>query len=241
MQPNADVHDVKDFVWTKVAYTHGMKTPHNELSSEADNRLLQKAFFDGMWNLPLLDLLDIIGLERLLNYPHMPDFSDLMNQEKDSYQAENASFKKIFITELGYILKRCEADFNDMFLYLFKKEFGNSPQKDEVSSVKAGSKFGNIIYIAFKHGKVGTKLPTFELEAGIHAQLIFDRARRYKKNDIHDISHAIAAIPYCDCFLTEKNLREFVIRKNLGYDKKYNCIVVSSVKDAVAMIDNIYV
>jgi hypothetical protein len=238
MLPSTCLHDVKDFVWTKVAYTHGMQVPHNNILSEAENRLIQKAFLDQMWSISLLDLIEVIGLQRLLNYPHTPDLSGLLNQEKDAYLVEYATFRTVFLTELAYILQREETTFDKMVLYLFEKEYGHAPRQEEVSSASAGYKFRNLIHAAFKQEKVGKKLPTFEIEAGIHAQLIYDRTRKYKPNDVHDISHAISALPYCDYFFTEKNLRELVIKKNLGYDKKYDCAVVSSVRNAISVIED---
>jgi hypothetical protein len=236
MLPSTCLHDVKDFVWTKVAYTHGMQVPHNKKISDAENRLFQKDFLDHMWSISLVDLVERIGIKRLLNYPHTPDFSGLMNQEKDAYLAEGATFRKVFLTELAYILQREKTTFDEMFTYLFIKEYRHAPQQAEVASSSAGSRFGTLIYEAFKQGKVSKKLPTFEIEAGIHAQLIYDKTRKYKPNDLHDISHAISALPYCDYFFTEKNLRDLVIKNNLGYDKKYDCTVVSSVKNAVSAI-----
>jgi hypothetical protein len=236
MLANKCLYDVQDFVWTKVSYVHGMQTPYNKAFSAADNCLIQKAFLDQMWSIPLSDLIEIIGLERLLDYPHAPDISGLLNQEKNAYLMEKATFKKIFFTELAYILKREESMFNEMLIYLFKKEFGHPPLPEEISSLCAGCKLANRIYEAFKQEKVANRLPTIEIEAGIHAQLIHDKTRKYKPNDLHDLGHAIAALPYCDFFFTEKNLRELVIRNNLKYDKKYDCAVVSSAKNAVFAI-----
>ncbi len=238
-KPKERLYNHHDLVWTKLAYTSGMQIPHNDIFSEAENRLVQKAFLDQMWSLPLQEMINLIGLDRLLTYPHMPDFSHLMNEEKDSYHAEKADFKKIFLTELGFLLRREEARFESMFTYLFEKEHGYPPQPEEVRATNPGRSFANVVYNVFKLQKAGKNLPTIEIEAGIHAQLIHDKTRRYKANDIHDINHAIAALPYCDFFFTEKNLREFVVRKNLAYDTKYNCIVVSSLTDAVSEMSRI--
>jgi len=238
-KPIERLYNRHDLVWTKLAYTSGMQIPHNDIFSEAENRLVQKAFIDQMWSLPLQEMINLIGLDRLLTFPHMPDFSQLMNEEKDSYNAEKADFKKIFLTELGFLLRREESRFGSMFTYLFEKEHGYTPPPEEIQATNPGRLFANVIYNAFKLQKAGKNLPTIEIEAGIHAQLIYDKTRRYKANDIHDINHAIAALPYCDYFFTEKNLREFIVRKNLAYDAKYNCTVVSSIIDAVSEIHQI--
>lgn len=238
-EPKERLYNRHDLVWTKLAYTCGMRIPHNDTFSEAENRLVQKAFIDQMWSLPLQEMINLIGLDRLFTFPHMPDFSHLMNEEKDSYHAEKADFKKIFLTELGFLLCREEARFESMFTYLFEKEKGYAPHPEEVRASNSGKMFANIIYNTIKLQKAGNNLSTIEIEAGLHAQLIYDKTRRYKANDAYDINHAIAALPYCDYFFTEKNLRQFIVRKNLAYDSKYNCTVVSSIIDAVSEIHQI--
>lgn len=235
-QPKEKLYFLHDLVWTKLAYTHGMQIPHNGLLSDAENLLIQKSFIDQMWSLSLLDMFNLVGFDRLLTFPHIPDLSCLLNEEKDNYNAENADFKSIFLTELGFVLRNDEARFESMFTYLYEKEHGYAPQPEEVQATNPGRLFANSVYNVFRQQKAGNNLPTIEIEAGIHAQLIYDRTRRYKANDIYDINHAIAAIPYCDYFFTEKNLREFIIRKNLAFDSKFNCIVVASVIDAVSEI-----
>jgi hypothetical protein len=239
--PKERLHDINDIVWIKLAYTGGMQIPHNKNLTDADNRLIQKSFIDQMWNLSLIDMINVIGFENLSNYPHMPDVTRLMNEIKHDYNIDNSDFRKIFLEELAFILQRYEADFDNMFAYLFEKEYGYAPQQDEINVCHSGRRFGNIIYNAFKLHKAGSRLPTFDIEAGIHAQLIFDKTRKYKANDLHDINHAIAALPYCDCFFTEKNLKEFIVRKNLAYDSKYRCTVACSINEALFLIKQMVV
>ena len=53
--------------------------------------------------------------------------------------------------------------------------------------------------------------------------------REVEPNDIADINHLAGAIPYCDIVVTEKAFGSLC--QQLGLDKKYDCIVLRSLKD----------
>lgn len=52
-------------------------------------------------------------------------------------------------------------------------------------------------------------------------------------NDWFDSSHAAAALPYCDVFLTEKNLAH-KLPQMLKADLQYGCQVIGSFEEAMA-------
>jgi len=227
------VFSLKEFVWIKLAYTQGVRTPFSELLSPEQNKLIQKSFLDYMWSLSMSDLCLKIGLDGLKKYPHMPDFSNILNQEKDNYHGKNLSFKEMFLSEIAFIIDFKKNYFKDLFTYFYVEHFGKEPTPSEVARSDVGQKFAKLIYHSFRLGGINNKLPTFDIEAGINAQIIYDIKRKFKHNDIHDINHAVAALPYCDIFLTEKNLKSFITQKNLSYDKKYKCTVISEIDDAI--------
>ncbi len=227
------VHSIDEFVWVKLAYTHGIQNPYFENLSEEQNNVMQKSFLDQMWAISLVDIYNIVGIDWFKKYPHSPDFSDILNKEKENYQREGLPFKQIFLSEIAFIIDFKKDYFKDVFTYLYKQHFNKDPDPDEVAKSNGGQMFANLIYHAFKLGKIRNQLPTFDIEAGINAQIIHDSKRRYKENDFYDVNHAIAALPYCDMFFTEKNLKAFLTRKNLSYANKYNCVVVSEIDDAI--------
>jgi hypothetical protein len=233
------IHPIDEFVWVKLAYTHGVQTPYLRNLSLKQNNLIQKSFLDQMWSMSLTDIYNTVGIDSFKKYPHAPNFSHILNKEKENYHREALSFKQIYLSEIAFIIDFKKDYFKEMFIYLYKKHFSKDPDPDEVAKIDAGQMFANLIYRGFRLGKIENKLPTFDIEAGINAQIIYDLKRQYKANDIHDINHAVAALPYCDMFFTEKNLRTFVTRKNLSYATKYNCNVVSEIDDAILELKKI--
>ena len=127
-----------------------------------------------MWQISLLQMITLVGRDKLLAFPHMPDLSELLNKERDNYHDKRADFKSIFLEELRFVLQRKKTTFEDMFAYLFEEEFGHPPDHEDVRSSNPGEAFACLIYNAFKNQKAGKRLPTLEIEAGIHTQLIFD-------------------------------------------------------------------
>ncbi|MCB1717533.1 MAG: hypothetical protein KDK05_20610, partial [Candidatus Competibacteraceae bacterium] len=81
--------------------------------------------------------------------------------------------------------------------------------------------------------RLTTELPSIKIPATIHACIRFDQRRRYKPNDIHDIGHATAALPYFDAFLTEHSLRHLLTREDLALDRLYGCTVISDPSEAI--------
>ncbi len=53
--------------------------------------------------------------------------------------------------------------------------------------------------------------------------------REVKPNDIIDVAHLSGAVPYCDIVVAEKMFAS--ICKRIKLDKKYNCVVINSLKD----------
>lgn len=233
------IYPLNELVWIKLPYIQGVRSPNiNELNPET-NCALQKSFLDHMWSISLVDIYNLVGKKGFEEYPHMPDFSGIINKEKINYHSKKMSFKEMFLSEIALLLDSRKNYFDDLFVYIYAKQFGKNPSDREIADGKAGQKFANLIYHAFRLSRVGNKLPTFDIEAGINAQILYDKKRQYKRNDFYDINHAVAALPYCDMFLTEKNLKSFVTRKNLRYDKKYNCKVLSGIKESICELRKI--
>lgn len=227
------------FVWTKLAYTLGFMRPTSTAFSPEDMLAIQKAFIDQMWSISLKQMIDIIGMEAILNMPQLNNISEKLNEGKMKYAHENRSFKQIFLSEIAGYIDICKPELEDALIYLYEKEAGKRPTKTELNSSKAGQQFANLIYQAFKQNKIETDLPTISIGAGLHASLRLDLKRQFKKNDMHDFGHAQTALPYFDYFFTEHSLRDLVKRKNIAFDQKFNCEVVSHLQEAFDCIDKI--
>jgi hypothetical protein len=87
----------------------------------------------------------------------------------------------------------------------------------------------------FKHRTLGQLLPGLSIMTELYALYETDRDTRkpLTSNDWFDSSHAAAALPYCDVFLTERNLAH-KLRQLLKIDAQYGCQVIGSLEEALA-------
>ncbi len=227
------------FVWSKVGYILGVTHPTKTPFSSEDELVIQKVFFDHMWKMPLNEIFKTMGMKRILEMPKFMDVTQKLNIGKIQYATENKSFKQLFVSEFAGAMESLEPMFEDALVYLFEKEKGYKPSQEEVKACKSGKQFTNLTYNIFKRNKLKNYLPAVVIGSGLHASVRHDIQRKYKPNDLMDFRHASAALPYFDCFFTERNLKDLISRKNIGFDKKYHCNVLSDPKQAVECVTKI--
>ena len=68
-------------------------------------------------------------------------------------------------------------------------------------------------------------LPCMAIPAGLYAARCCAK-RQPQQGDGLDFIHASQALPYCDYFLTEKQMGTVLTQGPLNYDKHYNCKVL---------------
>jgi len=231
------VHRLDELVWTKVGYVLGFSTPTLDELSPDLNRAMQKAFLDQMWSITLTDMLDILG-SNAESVPRFKDISELQNRGKSENLSDYRSFKQLFLIELAGVIEDHKSTFSDLMQYLYELEHGEQSTHDDAIG-KSGDGLGNLIYQGFQKNKIKHELPWFRIMAGLHAAVRWDAKRRYKRNDLHDFNHAVAALPYCDFFLTEKSLRHLVNDKNLRFASFFRCQTFSDVSDALSALSKI--
>lgn len=80
------------------------------------------------------------------------------------------------------------------------------------------------------------RLPSLEIEAALHASNRWDRQRRLDAHDLLDFRHASSALAYCNAFFTEKPLRSMIEQKHIALDRRFHCLVRSTVDEAAKYI-----
>ena len=64
----------------------------------------------------------------------------------------------------------------------------------------------------------------------------WDKQRKFKPNDYYDFEHAVAALSYCDAFLTEGPLHDLITRPQISLEAVNECRVFSDVQAAADYI-----
>lgn len=81
---------------------------------------------------------------------------------------------------------------------------------------------------------------TLNIGASCHAAVRWDKNRKIIGNDLFDFHHAVAALGYCNLFLTEGPLRSLLSQNHLKLKENFPCRVVASVQEAIEEIDKIW-
>lgn len=236
--PNA-VLPLQTLAWTKLAYVLGFMAPVSKSYPADVDLVLQKEFVDHMWTVSLGDMLRVMGTAAVGRFPRaFDDTSTSLNEGKFANLHEHNSFKQVFQSEIAGILDVFKPDLADLMRHVYELQFGRPPDVSDGSD-DGGRMFANLIYHAFRLNKLTAELPSLRVSAGLHAALRWDKNRKYKRNDLHDFHHAVAAIPYCDYFLTEHSLRQLLGHNGLRFAELFPCQTISSVADSLASLSQL--
>ncbi|CAH9067344.1 hypothetical protein PSECIP111854_04082 [Pseudoalteromonas sp. CIP111854] len=225
------------FAWTKTSQSLGTRIPCNTAFSKQEELVIQKVFFDQMWCTNLQDICSIIGFQGLKDIPKMPDLSKLLNEDAEQCRDKTSTFKAIFIDEVCLSVEYIADMLTEAMEHIYTKETGKV-RSDEEKKDK-DKLLINVVTNMFRLGKEGDNFPTLKVGAGVHAAIRVDKKRQFQANDYYDFRHAQAAVPYCDYFFTEKNLRHLLKMNSLSYDKEYSCEIVSKQSEALKILTDI--
>jgi len=234
-----DLYPLNSLVWTKICYSIGTHFPYNTAFPPDDELLIQKSFFDQMWNTTLSELCELIGYDVVNNVPRMPDLSHLLNEDAGIEREKNLRFKEVFIDEIYHLARYIEPMLDEAMEYMYTKETGNIISESEKQAAARDKGLVNMVCNIFRLGKEGNNFPTLKVGAGVHAAVIMDKRRRFSPNDHYDFRHAQAALPYCDYFFTEKNLKHLLTLNSMAYDREYDCKIISKQKDVLEALEDI--
>lgn len=232
-QLGSSLYSLQELVWTKVAYNLGFLSPDHSAFPKDVNRLIQKTFFDQMWSMSLMDMVETMSKNGAPPLPPFRGYSERLNAGKFAHMHQNKTFNQMFLSEVAGIVDSYRSDFEDLFVYKFEKHYGYPPNPDEVKRSDAAQTFAKMIFNLFKHSKIQNELPSFRIHAGLHAAVRWDKKQKYQDNDLHDFRHAAAALGYCDCFFTEKRLCHLVTQDLLKYDKLFVCKTLWKLEDVL--------
>ena len=235
----SSLYSLQELVWTKVAYNLGFLSPEHDKFPKDINMLIQKAFFDQMWSMSLMDIVETMSKNGAPRLPPFRGYSERLNVGKFAHMHQNKTFNQMFLSEVAGMVDSYKSEFKELFAYKFEKHFGYPPKPDELERSDSGQIFANMIYNLFKLNKIKQEIPSFRIHAGLHAAVRWDKKQRYQDNDMHDFRHAAAALGYCDYFFTEKRLCHLVTQDLLKYDTLFNCKTLWKLDDVVECLQEL--
>jgi len=188
-------------------------------------------WIDETWNRTMLQQTNDMGISKIRSLPRFPDLSSILNERKIALAGSVNSRKEIYLSELVHILDECRYIIDQL---VNQGRIGFSKTLDRTNLIDdLHEEASEMIYSLCKDNEAVDELPSFHIITTIISAVCWDRARKFKRTDWLDFSHAEAAIPYSDVFMTEKSLKAVLTRSDIAMNHIYRCTIISSVEDAV--------
>ena len=219
---NCELHDLDELVWIKIPFLLGY--PNIDFMTVNS----QKSFLDIIYNQSFTDLFNVIkssGQE--IKAFRFKDDIEALNYNKAVFSHQNNSFRKMFISEIeGYLF-----EYDLFILDAIKLYFSNKENIDF-------NKYRSLIYDSCKSNKSSKELSVFKIFPELMASVRWDTDRKHKDgNDTMDFLHASFALPYCDYFFTERELKTRITQQKL--DKVYDCQTEYNIDNIIEILDSI--
>ncbi|MFK1436711.1 hypothetical protein ACIU0H_24065 [Pseudomonas aeruginosa] len=222
-------------VWSKLSYVLGHTHPYQTGFEPAVELAIQKAFFDRMWHASLSEILQLLGN----SIPPGMGFDALaqsLNAGNIRHADELRSFKQTYAIELAGGLSLVAPIAAEVVARMGEKATGRSMPRHGDEWDAYIREWQGFLMAAFKRDQVKDALPTIHINTCLHAAVRWNKVQRYEANDFHDFHHAVAALAYCDVFLTERGLKAMVTASHVALDARYSCQVAATVRDGLALL-----
>lgn len=229
------VYPLEHLVWTKVPYVLGVQHPVSAAFGEDERLILQKAFFDHLWEVPLSTMVQTIGNGWTLAST-FADIADRVNRDNKVHAPAMKSFAQVYRDEINGVLELAAPIAADVLRDMAEKALGADfrPSADEHGCVT--QQWLGLLRTAVRKPSGRLALRTLHIGALLHAAVRWNRTQKLKANDIFDFHHARAALGYCDALLTDGPMHALLMQKNLALERDLPCRVMSSVTEAAAWV-----
>ena len=225
------VHPLEHLVWTKVSYIQGVQHPVATAFQEDEQLVIQKAFFDHLWEIPLSTMVGTIGSAWPLD-SQFADLADRLNRDNTAHAATMKSFAQVYRDEINGVLELAAPTAADVLHDMAKKALGPSVQPSSGERETTIKHCFGLLRAAVRKPAGKRALRTLHVGAVLHAALRWNRTQKLVANDLFDFHHAAGALGYCDAFLTDGPMHTLIVQRHLGIAHEFPCRVMSSVEEA---------
>ena len=216
----------RDEVWTKPAFILGSPSfPRKGVSAQAHDWASRMAEGE-LWSMSLAQI-----------EAHFPESSETvlgsqvktineLNSRKRENRAQFTTYKQLYRNELVGLLDVFDEEIADVGLLMFAAAGGNMTTVTAEERRESARGWRNAVLIMSDQRGIEQAFPTAHVMTSMYARMDWDTMRQYRVNDSADFWHAASALPYCDAFMTERNLQGLLAQAHLP--EVYGCEVVSS-------------
>jgi len=126
----AQIYPVKSLIWSKLSYVLGIVHPVNMGLQGKEDLVVQKAFFDTMWDYPLVEVIQSLGDAN----PPEKDFDAIatkLNEGSAAHADEIRSFEQVYMHEIEGCLSLYVSKARAILEGMFERATGTQPQSTE--------------------------------------------------------------------------------------------------------------
>lgn len=227
------VHALDTLVWSKLANVLGEQHPVMSAFATQEQLVIQKAFFDHMWSISLLEMMNTIGGSWSSESPY-PEFAERLNKENALHVHQIKSFAQVYKDEVFGALELAVPIACDVLHNMAENTFGHPIAVTADERTRTSKEVHAFLRAIIVKQPVKKALRTLHLCALFHAAVRWNRTQKITANDLYDFHHAEAALSYCDVFLTDRPMHVLLTQRHLGIVKDFSCKVISSHKEAAS-------
>lgn len=211
-------------VWTRPGFLLGEQWPVPEENWMTEEQLwwVQKCYIDSIWEAPLTQVIGVLDAPQSTKELRQ-DFERMMNDDVRDRPSRDFEYERN--RALAIVMR-------EIMIPAIKELI---PELQRVAARRPGFKL--------PEGLTSEQpdpwcLPSVQIIAGIEA-VIRTTNRRFKGNDMFDLFHCAAALPYCNVFFCDGPFERVIKDPNLQYDKVYGVKVISLPRDIVAYLQRL--
>lgn len=229
------VYPLEHLVWTKVPYILGVQHPVATAFPEDERLVIQKAFFDHLWDVSLSTIVATIGDAWPRASPFV-DIADRLNRDNAVHAPSMKSFAQVYREEINGVLELAALIGAEVLHDMAMKSLGPGiqPSADEREGITRQCL--GLLRTAVRKPVGRRALRTLHIGALLHAAMRWNRTQKLDANDIFDFHHAGAALGYCDALLTDRPMHTLLIQRHLAIKRDFPCRVMSSAEEAATWV-----
>ena len=236
LAPSMDRWSPSHLAWAKPFFILiDYEPPPLDLINE-ESLNLQKGFIDHVWSMPMTEVLEKIdaGPEPFpaLDWPKEAVLS--INSDIRKHDHENKTLHEFYLSELNGLLQLMKLRFVERYCeFVTRYEIGVCPVGKEQIDACCNLLIATAMHLA-SDKKMVNFMPCLHVSSLMHAMIRYDKARKFKANDLIDIEHAKTALPHCSLFFTDKPNAHLI--RSTKLDTQLSCVVCDSPEQARGQI-----
>jgi hypothetical protein len=213
-------------------------TPQLSGFGAAEDLAINKAFLSYAWTRSLEDILTDTPVPDADSDNELRANAARITKLSATQASQMRSYEQVFLDEVAGLIDAHRTQITRAFRPYIAAllQAAGADSHDPSTAEEHGL---NLAYSAATAPNPQYALPLIRILAGLHAFIRWQRRRPFTFNDIFDLRHASAAIPYCDVFLTEKFVKTACTSNLLDFGTAYSSRIICEEDEALDAISQL--